>query len=85
LRQNSLKVEQQHLIRVYYNKEPFGDFAVDLLVEDCVIVELKSAKNLDDAHSAQWLNYLKATGLEVCLLINFGRPRTEVKRIDLDY
>ena len=85
LRQNGLKVKQQHLIRVFYNKEPVGDFAADLLVEECVIVELKSAKHLDDAHSAQCLNYLKATGLKVCLLVNFGRPRAEVKRIVLDY
>ena len=85
LRQNGLKVEQQHAIRVFYKNEPVGDFAADLLVEDCVIVELKSARTLDDVHSAQCLNYLKATGLRVCLLVNFGRPRAEIKRIVLDY
>jgi len=85
LRKNDLKVEQQHSIRVFYKNEPVGDFAADLLVEDCVIVELKSARALDDVHSAQCLNYLKATGLRVCLLVNFGRPRAEVKRIVLDY
>ena len=85
LRNNGLKVEQQHPIRVFYNNEPVGDFAADLLVEDCVIVELKSARMLDDVHSAQCLNYLKATGLTVCLLVNFGKPRAEVKRIVLDY
>ncbi len=85
LRKNGLKVEQQHPIRVFYNSEPVGDFAADLLVEDCVIVELKSARTLDDVHSAQCLNYLKATGVKVCLLVNFGRSRAEVKRIVLDY
>ena len=55
LRQTGLKVEQQHPIRVFYNSEPVGDFAADLLVEDCVIVELKSARMLDDVHSAQCL------------------------------
>ena len=85
LRSNGLKVEQQHPIRVFYSSEPVGDFAADLLVEYCVIVELKSARTLDDVHSAQCLNYLKATGLRVCLLVNFGRPRAEVKRIVLDY
>jgi GxxExxY protein len=44
LRNNGLKVEQQYLIRVFYNKEPIGDFAPDLLVEECVIIELKSGE-----------------------------------------
>ena len=85
LRNNGLRVEQQHPIRVMYNNDPVGDFAADLLVEDCVIVELKSARMLDDVHSAQCLNYLKATDVKVCLLVNFGRSRAEVKRIVLDY
>ena len=84
LRKNGLKVEQQHPIKVFYNNEPVGDFAADLLVEDSVVVELKSARALDDVHSAQCLNYLKATGLTVCLLVNFGRPRVEIKRLILD-
>ena len=84
LRSNGLKVEQQHPIRVFYSSEPVGDFAADLLVEDCVIVELKSARTLDDVHSAQCLNYLKATGLRVCLLVNFCRPHVEVERVVLD-
>jgi GxxExxY protein len=79
-RLNGLKVQQQHPIRVVYNGQPVGDFAADLLVEDCVVVELKSARALDDVHSAQCLNYLKATGLRVCLLVNFGKPRAEEKR-----
>ena len=84
LRKNELKVEQQHPIRVFYNSEPVGDFAADLLVEDCVIVELKAARSLDDIHSAQCLNYLKATRLTICLLVNFGRPRVVIKRLILD-
>ena len=85
LRQNGLRVGQQHSIRVFYNSEPVGDFAADLLIEECVIVELKSARTLDDVHAAQCLNYLKATGLKVCLLVNFGKPRAEVRSIVLDY
>ena len=61
-----------------------GEFAADLLVEGCVLVELKAARALDDIHRAQCLNYLKATGLTVCLLINFGRPKVEVKRLVLN-
>ena len=85
LQKNGLKVVQQHPIRVFYNNEPVGDFVADVLVEDSVIVELKSARTLDEVHSAQCMNYLKATGLKVCLLINFGRPRVDVKRIVLDF
>ncbi|MGH8711517.1 MAG: GxxExxY protein [Burkholderiales bacterium] len=85
LRESGLNVEQQHAIKVFYNHALVGDFAADLLVENCVIVELKAAKTLDDVHSAQCLNYLKATGLKVCLLVNFGRPRADIKRIVFDY
>jgi len=85
LQQNGLKVQQQHLIRVFYGDHPVGDFSADLLVEDCVIVELKAARTLNEVHSAQCLNCLKATGLKVSLLVNFGQPRAAVKRIVLDF
>jgi GxxExxY protein len=85
LRLSGLKVEQQYPIRVFYKGEPIGDFSSDLLVDSCVMVELKSARALDDVHSAQCLNYLKATGLKICLLVNFGRPRAEVRRIVLEF
>ena len=85
LRKNGLNVEQQHPIKVFYEHTLVGDFAADLLVENRVIVELKAARALDEVHSAQCLNYLKATGLKVCLLINFGRPRVDVKRIVLEF
>jgi GxxExxY protein len=81
LRRKGLDVEQQHAVAVYYEGEVVGDFVADLLVEGQVVVELKAAKSLDDVHLAQVLNYLKATGLTVCLLINFGKPRVEVKRV----
>jgi GxxExxY protein len=83
LRNNGLKVEQQHPIKVVYDGQAVGDFAADLLVESCVIVELKAVRTLDDVHSALCLNYLKATGLKICLLVNFGRPRVEIKRLVL--
>ena len=84
LRHDGLKVALQYPIRVFYRNLPVGDFSADLLVEDSVIVELKSAKTLDRVHYAQCLNYLKATGFKVCLLVNFGRPRVEVKRLITD-
>jgi GxxExxY protein len=85
LRKAGLKVEQQHPIRVYYDKVVVGDYVADLLVEDCVLVELKAIKILGDVEMAQCLNYLKATGLRICLLLNFGQPRVQIKRIVQDY
>jgi len=85
LQENGLKVTQQYPIMVLYNKKPVGDFVADILVEDRVIVETKAVKALDVVHSAQCMNYLKATGLKVCLLVNFGKPRAEIKRIVLDF
>jgi GxxExxY protein len=84
LRRAGLAAEQQSPIAVYYQGELVGDFAADLLVEQCVIVELKAGKALDDAHMAQCINYLAATGLKVCLLLNFEKPKLEVKRIVRD-
>ena len=85
LRRADIKVEQQHPIMVRYDSAIVGDFAADLFVEKKVIVELKAIKALDEIHSAQCLNYLKATGLTVCLLVNFGNPRADIKRIVLDF
>jgi GxxExxY protein len=55
----------------------------DLLVEERVLVELKAVQALDDIHLAQCLNYLKATRLKICLLINFGKPKVEIRRVVL--
>jgi GxxExxY protein len=81
LRKSGHNVTQQFPINVLYNGERVGEFSADLLVDDSVIIELKTARVLDDVHSAQCLNYLKATGHKLCLLINFGKPRAEIKRI----
>ncbi len=76
-----LKVEQQKQIKVFYDNLEIGIYEPDLFVENLVIVELKTVRELEDVHKAQCLNYLKATNLKICLLINFGNPRVEVKRI----
>jgi GxxExxY protein len=81
LRLSGLKVVQQQRIEVSYRDNLVGDYVADLLVEDQVIVEVKAVKALDIIHSAQCLNYLKATNLSVCLLVNFGSPKASVKRI----
>lgn len=81
LRQAGLVAEQQMSITVRYRGVIVGTYAADLLVEDCVLVELKSVRELDEMHMAQCLNYLTATGLRVCLLINFGARKVQVRRV----
>jgi len=81
LRKAGLQVVQQFGTPVFYDGVVVGDYIADLLVEQFVLVELKAAKALDDIHMAQCMNYLKATGFHVCLLLNFGKPKVEVKRI----
>ena len=58
-----------------------GDFVADLIVGNTAILELKATKENHDVFIAQCLNYLKATGLPICLLLNFGTPRLEIKRL----
>lgn len=79
LRKMGCKVEQQKNIKVYYETEEVGDYYADLLVDDLVIVESKAATVLSNDHEAQLINYLKATQIEVGLLINFGK-KPEFKR-----
>jgi GxxExxY protein len=81
LRKGGLRVEQQHPIPVHYDGVQVGDFYADLLVEGVVLIELKAVRAFEDVHEAQCLNYLKGTGLSLCLLLNFGKPRVEVKRL----
>jgi GxxExxY protein len=83
IRKLGLKVEQQKKIKVYYDKLEVGIYEPDLLAEDLVIVELKTVTSLENIHKAQCLNYLKATGMKICLLINFGKPKVEVNRFTL--
>jgi GxxExxY protein len=81
LRKAALAVEQQQGITVSYDGITVGEYFADLLVEDAVLVELKTVRALEDAHRAQCLNYLRATGRHLCLLMNFGTPRLEIRRI----
>ncbi len=81
LRKAGLKVEQQYAVKVHYDGVVVGNYVADLLVAGCVLVELKAIKSLGNVETAQCLNYLKATGMRVCLLLNFARPRVQVKRI----
>jgi GxxExxY protein len=81
IRKAGLKAVQQYPIKVVFDGILVGEFAADLLVEDRVLVELKAVSTLLSEHTAQALNYLRASGLELCLLINFGRTKIEIKRL----
>ena len=76
-----LKTELEHKIKVNYKQAVVGDFQADLFVEDAVIVELKVAKTYNPEDEPQLLNELKATGIKVGLLINFGRTEVKFKRM----
>ena len=80
LRKLSLEVEQQHPVVVYYDQTVVGEYYADLLVANTVVVEVKAVSNHDDAHAVQCLNYLKATRKPICLWLNFGKPKVEIKR-----
>jgi len=84
LKRRGLKAKSQVPVTVSYKGEVVGHYAADLLVEDKVIVELKTVENLDKVHEAQLLNYLKATGLHVGLLVNFKHKKADIKRMVLD-
>ena len=81
MHKNDLRVDQQRPIQVFYDGVLVGDYLADILVEDTVLVELKAVKTIENTHVAQCLNYLKATELKVCLLLNFGEPKLGIKRL----
>ena len=80
LKSLGFKVEPQRQIKVYYKNEVVGDFFADLLINDVIILELKACDSLVKSHYVQTLNYLKATNIEIGLLLNFGE-RPEIKRL----
>ena len=80
LGKSGLKAESQQPITVRYDGEVVGEFVADIIVENDIIVELKSVRQISKAHEAQLVNYLVATGKPVGLLLNFGEEKVEVKR-----
>ena len=80
LRKVGLDTESQKPIRVQYDGEVVGDFVADILVNDTVILEVKSVRKVVEAHEVQLVNYLVATGKPVGLLINLGETKVAVKR-----
>lgn len=83
LREKALKVEAEVAVPVFFRGVNVGDFRADLVVNDCILLELKTAETIVIAHEAQLLNYLRATALEVGLILNFG-PKAQVRRLLFD-
>ncbi len=81
LARRGLKVKPQAEITVHYRGDSVGTYYADLLVNDAVICEIKAVEAISKAHQAQLLNYLKATGIKVGLLLDFGPRRVDVKRM----
>lgn len=80
LKKSGLPFESQKRINVFYCNESVGDFIADLIVSNLIIVELKSVKQISNAHEIQLVNYLVATRKPVGLIINFGEEKVEIKR-----
>jgi GxxExxY protein len=75
-----LSVRQQVRFKVFYQGVEVGEYIADLVVEGTVLLELKAVKVFDDVHTAQCLNLLRTTNLPICLLVNFAKPKAEIKR-----
>jgi GxxExxY protein len=84
LRNRGLKAESQVAITVDYKDNVVGEYIADVLVEEKVILELKTVDRLEKIHEAQLLNYLRATGIKIGILVNFKHTRAEIKRMVLD-
>lgn len=82
LRKAGLSVAQQQGIEVLYDGIVVGEYIADLIVDGEVILEIKASRDHSEFYSAQCLNYLKATGRPVCLLINFGRAKIDIRRYE---
>jgi GxxExxY protein len=84
LRSQGLRADSQVPIKVYYKDELVGEYIADILVEGKVILELKTVERLEKIHEAQLLNYLRATGIKIGILVNFKHAKAEIKRMVLD-
>lgn len=83
LQKMGIQAAAQSPVQVFYDGKVVGEYFSDLLIQDCIIVEIKAAKSVAVEHEAQLLNYLKATKIEVGLLVNFG-PKPEIRRKAFD-
>lgn len=83
LHARGMQAQTQVQFPVVYKGESVGDYFADILVEDCLLVELKCCDKFSNEHLAQCLNYLKASGKNIALLVNFQKPKAEWKRVVL--
>ena len=83
LNEKGLRAENQVPIKVRYKGKEVGEYFADIVVEDRIILEIKAVESLQKVHEAQLLNYLKATGYKIGLLVNFAHPKAEIKRFVL--
>ncbi|HHT9138341.1 MAG TPA: GxxExxY protein [Candidatus Wunengus sp. YC60] len=82
-KREGIQAKQQAPITVYFEEEVVGEYYADILVEDKIILELKAVEEIIDAHRSQILNYLKATRLQLAIILNFGKDRLESERFIL--
>ena len=80
LRREGIHATQQAPITVYFDGKVVGDYYADILVDDRIVLELKAIEKLTNIHRAQTLNYLKATGLRLGVLLNFGKEKLQYER-----
>lgn len=81
MKYNDLTFEREKEMPIFYRNQQIGTRRVDFFVENCIMVELKALMKLDNSHLAQAKNYLEAYQKEICLLVNFGTPSLEFKRV----
>lgn len=81
LRENELSVEAQKPLDVKYKGHLIGEYYADLVVEEKIIIELKAAKQIENSHKAQLINYLNACNIRYGLILNFGNSKVEIKRV----
>ena len=80
-----LSFERQKSVAVVYDGKPVGEHRLDLVVESLVVIELKATAGIEDVHLATGRSYLKATSLQLALVINFARPTLDIKRVVLTH
>ena len=80
LGESNVKCTAEVPLKVLYHNKTVGEYFADIIVDSKIIVEVKALSKLESVHEVQLVNYLKATGLSVCLLINFGKQKVEIKR-----
>lgn len=85
LQDEGISFKRQHQLDVYYRNNLVGQYQADLVVEDKLIVELKAVSSFNACHKAQVINYLRASGLSVGLLLNFGMSRLGIERVVWKY